>query len=123
MAAKAIVHDAVKKYGRLRGLKVYTLDARGEPKVVASKNENDIGSPGGKVEKDCIARGVMFYGKDRESVSVVMPLRDRNGDPVAAARVVMETFTGQTEQNALARARPIVKDMQARVQSLQELTQ
>jgi len=123
MAAKAIVRDAMKKYGRLRGLKVYTLDVRGEPKVVASKDEKDIGSPGGKVEKDCIAKGVMFYGKDRESVSVVMPLRDRNGDPIAAARVVMETFTGQTEQNALARARPIVKDMQARVQSLQELTQ
>jgi hypothetical protein len=123
MAAKAIVRDAVKKYVHLRGLKVYTLDARGEPKVVASKDEKDIGSPGGKVERDCIAKGVMFYGKDRESVSVVMPLRDRNGDPIAAARVVMETFTGQTEQNALARARPIVKNMQARVQSLQELTQ
>jgi hypothetical protein len=123
IAAKAIVRDAAKKYGRLRGLKVYTLDAKGEPKVVASKDENEVGSPGGKVEKNCIEKGAIFYGKDRTSVSVVMPLRDRNGDPIAAARVVMETFTGQTEQNALARARPIVKDMQARVQSLQELTQ
>jgi len=50
-------------------------------------------------------------------------LRDRNGEAIAAARVVMETFTGQTEQNALARARPIVKEMQARVQSLKEFTQ
>ena len=123
IAAKAVVRDAVKKYGHLRGLKVYTLDAQGEPKVVASKDEKEIGSPGGKVEKDCIARGVMFYGKDRESVSVVMPLRDRNGEPIAAARVVMETFTGQTEQNALARARPIVKEMQTRVQSLGAFTQ
>lgn len=123
IAAKAIVRDAVKKYGHLRGLKVYTLDAKGEPKVVASKDEKEVGSAGGKVEKDCIAKGVMFYGKDRESVSVVMPLRDRNGDPIAAARVVMETFTGQTEQNALARARPIVKELQARVQSLEEFTQ
>ena len=123
IAAKAIVGAAVKKYGRLRGLKVFTLDARGEPKVVASKDESEIGSPGGKVEKDCIAKGTIFYGKDRESVSVVMPLRDRNGDPIAAARVVMDTFAGQTEQNALSRARPIVKEMQARVQSLEEFTQ
>jgi hypothetical protein len=123
IAAKAIVSAAVKKYGRLRGLKVYTLDAQGEPKVVASKDENEIGSPGGKAEKDCIAKGVMFYSKDRESVSVVMPLRDRNGDSIAAARVVMDTFAGQTEQNALNRARPIVKEMQARVQSLEEFTQ
>ena len=42
---------------------------------------------------------------------------------IAAVRVVMETFTGQTEQNALNRARPIVKEMQARVQSLEEFTQ
>ncbi len=123
IAAKAIVRDAVKKYGHLRGLKVYTLDAQGEPKVVASKDEKEIGSAGGKVEKDCIAKGVMFYSKDRESVSVVMPLRDRNGEPIAAARVVMETFTGQTEQNALARARPVVKQMQTRVQSREEFTQ
>jgi hypothetical protein len=123
IAAKAVVRDAVKKYGRLRGLKVYTLDAQGEPKVVASKDEKEIGSPGGQVEKDCIAKGVLFYGKDRESVSVVMPLRDRNGEPIAAARVVMETFIGQTEQNALARARPIVKEMQTRVQSLEAFRQ
>jgi hypothetical protein len=50
-----------------------------------------------------------------------MPLRDRNGDPIAATRLVMESFAGQTQQNALARARPIVKEMQARVQSLDEL--
>ena len=123
IAAKAIVRDTVKKFGHLRGLKVYILDAQGEPKVVASKDEKEIGSPGGKSEKDCITKGVMFYGKDRKTVSVVMPLRDRNGEPIAAARVVMETFTGQTEQNALARARPVVKTMQARVQSLEEFTQ
>ena len=52
-----------------------------------------------------------------------MPLRDRNGDAIAAARVVMKPFSGQTEQNALARALPIVKRIQAGVQSLQDLTE
>ena len=121
--ALAIARAMLEKYPRLRGLKIYTLDANGEPKTVASKTENEIGSPGGKVEKDCINSGTMYYGKDKKTVSIVMPLRDRNGDPIAATRLVMESFAGQTEQNAFARAIPIVKEMQARVQSLEELTQ
>jgi len=121
--ALAIARDMLAKYPRLRGLTIYTLDAVGEPKIVASKTESEVGSPGGKVEKDCITSGAIYYGKEDKTVSVVMPLRDRNGDPIAATRLVMESFAGQTQQNALARAMPIVKAMQARVQSLDELTQ
>jgi hypothetical protein len=119
--AHAIARAMLEKYPRLRGLKIYTLDANGEPKTVASKTESEIGLPGSEVEKDCIANGTIYYGKEDRTVSVVMPLRDRNGDPIAATRLVMESFAGQTQQNALARARPIVKEMQARVQSLDEL--
>ena len=52
-----------------------------------------------------------------------MPLRDRNGESIAAVRVAMESFTGQTEQNALARARPLVKQIQARVQTAAEFSE
>jgi len=52
-----------------------------------------------------------------------MPLRDRNGDAIAAARVVMRPFPGQTEQNAIVRAAPIVKEMQNRIQSLEDLVE
>jgi DNA-binding IclR family transcriptional regulator len=75
------------------------------------------------VEQDVIAQGTTYYGLEKESVSVVMPLRDRNGDPVAAVRVIMKTFAGQTEQNAVVRALPIVREMQQRVASLQDLVQ
>ncbi len=119
--AVAMVRDMVKKYPRLRDLRVYALDDNRELRVVGSKHEEAIGSLGGKPEQDCIAEGSIYYGRDRQSVSVVMPLRDRNGDPIAAVRLVMETFMGQTQQNALARARPIVQQMQARVRSLDEL--
>ena len=51
-----------------------------------------------------IKQGEVYYGKEKDSVSVIMPLRDRNGDVIAAARVVMKPFAGQTEQNAIARA-------------------
>jgi DNA-binding IclR family transcriptional regulator len=82
-----------------------------------------VGHAGGKVEPDVIALGTTYCGKEKDSVSVVMPLRDRNGDPVAAVRVIMKPFSGQTEQNAYARAMPIIREMQGRVNSLQDLVQ
>jgi hypothetical protein len=93
------------------------------PRLVASKEEKEVGKLGGKTEQDVIARGTTYYGKDRNSVSVTMPLRDRNGEAIAAALVVMKTFAGQTQENALERALPIVKDIQGQIQSLQELDQ
>jgi len=54
-------------------------------------------------------------------VTVVQPLRDRNGEPIAAVRLIMTSFPGQTQQSALQRALPIVKSIQARVRSLDEL--
>jgi hypothetical protein len=37
--------------------------------------------------------------------------------------VIIKTFAGQTEQNAFARARPIVLDLQTRFSTLQDLVQ
>ena len=121
--AQTIVKAMMKKYPRLFDLKIYTLDAGGRPRVSGCKNEKELASPGGKVEKDCLSASRIFYGKDKQAVSVVMPLRDRNGETIAAVRFVMETFTGQTEQNALVRATPMLKEIQARVQSLEDLAQ
>jgi hypothetical protein len=100
---------------------VYAASATGEPQVIGAKQDKDLGTAGGKFEKDCLNAGQIFYGKQRTCVSVVMPLRDRNGDPMAAVRLAMETFPGQTEQNALARARPLVKQIQARLQTQADL--
>jgi len=68
-----------------------------------------------------IASGQIYYVKGDDSATVVMPLRDRNGEPIAAARVIMTTFPGQTQQNAVIRATPIVKSLQAKIRSLQDL--
>jgi len=119
--AQILVRDTLAKHSRLVGLKVYLLDEKGEPRVAASKDANEVGQPGGDTEKTAIASGQMFYGKGKETVSVVQPLRDRNGDPIAAVRLTMTSFLGQTEQSALQRALPIVKSMQARVRSMDEL--
>ena len=121
--AQTIIRDTLAKYPRLLDLKIYTLDEKSEPRVVAGKKREETGTAGGQVEKDTIVQGHIYYGKGKKSVLVVMPWRDRNGEPMAAIRMNMETFAGQTEQNALARARPIVKSMQARVRTIEELTQ
>jgi len=121
--AQAIIRSTLDKYSRLLDLKIYTLDEKGEPKLLASKNPKEAGTFGGKSERDTIMQGHLYYGKSKKHVTVVMPWRDRNGDPMAAVRMNMETFSGQTEQNALARARPIVKYMQGQAQTLEELTQ
>ena len=118
---QAIMRAVVKKYPRLLDLEVYVPGHdRKTARRLASKSGKEMDRAAGNAALDVIARGVIYYGKGRKSVEVTMPLRDRNGDPVAAARVVMETFLGQTEQNALVRATPIVKDIEARMLSLQE---
>ena len=119
--AQILVRDTVTKNPRLVGLKIYLFDEKGEPRVVASKDPKEVGTTGGDAEQKAIAGGKIFYGKGKDSVAVVQPLRDRNGEPIAAVRVTMKSFPGQTEQSALQRALPIVKEMQSRVRTLPEL--
>ncbi|HWI58516.1 MAG TPA: family 16 glycoside hydrolase [Bacillota bacterium] len=120
--AQTLVREMLKKYPRLLDLEVYVPGNSPETtRLIANKAETAANRPGSKVEQDVISRGVTYYGKDKKSVSVTLPMRDRNGEAMAAVRVVMQSFTGQTEQNAVVRAAPIVKEMQARCSSLQDL--
>ena len=121
---RKVVRDMLKHYPRLLGLKVYVSSSDAQStRLVASGNETEIGQPGGKTEHEVISRAETYYGKEKEVVSVIMPLRDRNGDAIGAVRVVMKSFKGQTEENALVRAAPIVKELQAQVQSLDDLVE
>jgi hypothetical protein len=120
--AQTLVRQTAKKYPRLLGLKIYVPATDPETtRVIASKDEKEVGQSGAKTEQAVIKQGEVYYGKEKDSVSVIAPLRDRNGEAIAAARVVMKTFPGQTEPNAIARALPIVKEMQSRVQSMEDL--
>ena len=69
-----------------------------------------------------VARDVVYCGLEPRETLVTLPLHDRNGDAIAAVRVVLRPFPGQIEQAALARARPIVKEMEKRVRSAKDLT-
>jgi hypothetical protein len=122
MPAQSLVHDLMKRYPKLLGLKISVPAAEtNATSIVASKEEKEIGQPGAKSEHAVIKDSQIYYGKEKDSVSVIIPIRDRNGDAIAAVRVVMKPFAGQTEENAIARALPIVKQIQARVQSMEDL--
>jgi hypothetical protein len=120
--AQKIVRDVMHKYPKLMGLKIYVAgkDAA-RTKVIASGDERELGQPGAKTEQEVIGKGETYFGKENDIVSVIMPLRDRNGDAMAAVRIVMKSFPGQTEENAIVRAAPIVKEIQTRAQALDDL--
>jgi hypothetical protein len=120
--AHELVRDTMKENPRLVGLHIFaTREEAQEPKLVASSEATEIGRPAPPEVRDVLARSIPYHGKDRDNVIITLPLRDRNGDNVAAVKVVMKSFPGQTEQNALARARPIAKRMEARIQSRRAL--
>jgi hypothetical protein len=111
-----------KQYPRLLGVKVFMAPPpEAKPRMVASNDEKEIGQSGEKTDADVMDRGVNYCRREKEVVSVTMPLRDRNGDIVAAVRLMMKSFPGQTEENAVVRAMPIVKEMQQRASSVNSL--
>jgi hypothetical protein len=122
--AQILVREAITRYPRLAGLKIYSRpQEENPPKVIASTHEDEIGAFGGQVERDVIAKDAIYFGKDKRVALVTMPLHDRNGEVAGAVRVVLESFPGQTEQNAVARAQPVVKAMEQRIRSARDLIQ
>jgi hypothetical protein len=121
--AQILVQGMMQKYPRILELRVYTLDDKGDPQIIASNNEKEIGQPGTDAEKGAITTGTLYFGRGKGTVAVTMPLTDRNGDSVAAVRVQMKSFLGETQDTTVDRARLIVRQMQAQVVSGQDLTQ
>ncbi|MCP5518256.1 MAG: DUF1080 domain-containing protein [Verrucomicrobiales bacterium] len=122
--AEDLVAGALARYDRLLGLRISAATAdRQDLHVVASHDEKEIGAPGTEAEQRAIAENQPLVAKAGGEMIVCLPLRDRNGDPIAAVRIVMKSFPGQTEQNAVGRATPVIRMMQPRVLSLEALTQ
>ncbi len=120
--AQRMVKDTMKEYPRLVGIQVYASPRAKETQIIASSDEKEIGTAGGKHEEDVLQNGTPYYNKENELVSVMLPLRDRNGEVQAAVRIKMKSFPGQTEENAFVRATPIIKAMQDQVVTVKSLT-
>jgi hypothetical protein len=121
--AQSILQDLMTKYPRLHDLKIYMPDAENQPRVVAAKILKDVGTLGDKAQQAAIVSNKVFVAKTRFDVSVLLPLRDRNGDTMGAVAVTMDTFRGQTEESAINRALPIVQAIEERGKSSEEMRQ
>jgi hypothetical protein len=120
---QTVVADVMKKNSRLLGLKVYAVKNSPAPVVVADGKDHDLGSPGGKTEADVIANGRIFYLKQTGYVEVTQPLRDRNGDVIAALKTTMTTFRGETSDTAVARATQIKLAVESGLAILQDINE
>ena len=122
-AAQALVDSIMEKQPRILGLRIYALNNQDQPHVIASKDKAETGQPGTDAEKLAITDGAISYGREKGVDTLVLPFRDRNGDPMAAVRLRLKSFIGETQQNALTRANMILKAMQAQVASSDQLLQ
>ena len=122
--AQTMVRDLMNANHQLLGLKIFMATPQ-SPAVhlIAGDDEKEIGQPGDQADDDVINRGVNYYRKDKEkqSACVTMPLRDRNGDSVASVHIIMKSFKGQTEENAIGRATPVIKQLQARTATVDSI--
>ncbi|MEJ5237674.1 MAG: hypothetical protein WHT82_04895 [Limisphaera sp.] len=122
--AQKLVEELLQRYPRVRDLRVYV--PRGESarlELVAARDRGAVGQPGGPTEERVLSEGRPYYVPGKEVATVVAPLRDRNGDPIAVVRISLESFRGQTGQTALARAQPILRQLQSRVNHRSDLVE
>jgi len=122
-AAQTMVNQLLADQDRILDLKLYTLNAQGEPHVLACKHSQNLGEPGGPAEKAALTDGTISFGRGTGTVAVWLPLRDRNGDPIASVWVRLTSFLGETQDHAISRGTLIIKRLEAKVTSSEELLQ
>ena len=121
--AQQVVDDMLKDYPRLLGLQVFAPSGNaGGTKLIAGNDAKLIGQAGDQTDADVIKLNVRDYRMEKNAAVVTMPLCDRNGDPMAAVRVLLKPIAGQTEDNAYIRAMPIIRTMQERLAMARSLT-
>ncbi len=111
-AAQQMITDLIEQQPRILGLQIYTQTATNTTKVLASKEISEVGQPGTDAELQAITGGTVFYGKEHGVVQVTLPLRDRNGEYIAALRVKLKSFFGETQETAVTRAEMIQKKLE-----------
>lgn len=119
--AQKVVRELMTEYPRLVGLKITAFNAAKKLQVIACSDEQEIGKAGSETEASVIKNDQFFSAKGKETITVYLPLRDRNGETIAALSVKLKSFIGQTEANALARSLPINKEIAARIQDAKNL--
>ena len=108
-AAQQMVERVLAQQSKLLGLRIYTLDTTNTTRVIGSKDASEINQAGTDAELAAINDGTISYAKEHGTDYVTMPLRDRNGENIGAIRVLLNSFLGETQNNALTRANIVRK--------------
>ena len=120
--AQVLVRETLSRYPRLRGLHIFAkAESEGTVQIVGSHDATQIGKTAPAEVLDAIKTGEIYHSKKSGNVTITMPLRDNNGDRIAAVKVIMKGFLGQTERNAASRALLVVKSMEGRIQRARDL--
>jgi hypothetical protein len=122
--AKKVILTLMEAYPRTLAVKIYAPPLNGtnmsllysSKEMSAPERDEDITVAGTAMKNDT----AMLY-QTKEIVKVTMPLHDRNGDPIAAIRVELNPFVGQTEQTSLNRAMIYKKEVESRIKNLKDL--
>ena len=120
-AAQAMVDSITQKETRLLGLRIYTLQTNDTTRIIASKLPEEIGQAGTQAELGAITNGIISYGTEPDAVLVTLPLRDRNGEYIAAIRVKMKSYLTESQDAAVMRASVIRKQLEALCTSAEDL--
>lgn len=100
---------AVRLYGRSRG-------DQSKMEVIASSDPKWLGVAAGDLERSVIETRQTFGGKtDAGDMLATVPVHDRNGEAVAALRVEMKGFFGQTDAAAVRRALAISRSLDRQI--------
>jgi hypothetical protein len=121
--AQTLIDRVLRRESRILGLRIYTLGTNDTTLVLASKESSERGLPGTEAELAAIHNGTVSFGRDHGSVVVTLPLRDRNGEVIAAVRLKLKSFLGETQNNAVVRATMILQIMQESGTSAEDLSQ
>lgn len=120
-AAQVIINNVLRQQPRILGLQIYTLDSSNSTSILASKDQAERGQPGSDAELAAIRDGTVSFGRTHDAVLVTMPLQDRNGDYIAAVRLKLKSFFGETQDNAVLRAKMIMQLMEQYCASADDL--
>jgi len=120
--AQRLIETIKTKWERIEDVQIY---ARSKPsevlKVAGSMDPSKLNLNASNVIEDVIKTTQFGYAKEDKSVIVTAPVRDRNGEPVAAVKVKMRRFRGQTQKTSIVRIMPIVKFIESRIRNSRDL--
>lgn len=106
-----LVDRAREQYPRLLGITVYAREGD-RITAMASSDPALVGQAGTASEALALDKGKIAAGVGGDHAAGVLPVRDRNGEPLFAVRLKLRTFTGQTDANAAARGKVIADGLQ-----------